>query len=463
VALLDAGLYYDDGQIREEVYEYGSFLQSRMHRAGVTCADCHDPHSGKVRAAGSLLCGQCHLPSHFDAPEHHHHAAGSAGAQCVACHMPQRTYMIVDPRRDHSLRVPRPDLDASTGAPDACTGCHSNRDAGWAAAAVRRWYPSGRGGTPHYGQALHAARSGAPGATASLLALLAEAAQPDIVRATALQALPPRGAADPAGPYAGAIGAAVAAAVRDPSHFVRRAAAEWIDALPPPVKRRLGAPLLTDPIRTVRIAAAASLAGPPDAGGAGDADTDAPLARAVAEYRQTLVFNADRAEAQFNLGNLGRQVGNPAAAETAYRRAIELDPTFIAAPVNLADLLAAAGRETDAEAALASALARNPSSADVEHALGLSRIRRRDLAGGLPHLKRAAALRPEDARYAYVYAIGLHDTGDAAGAIRLLEAAAARHPNDADIAGALVAYYTESGDVANAGRWGARLKELGGR
>ncbi|HKQ98304.1 MAG TPA: multiheme c-type cytochrome, partial [Candidatus Polarisedimenticolia bacterium] len=126
VALLDASLYYDDGQIRDEVYEYGSFLQSRMHHAGVTCADCHEPHSGKVRAAGNLLCAQCHLPSHFDAPAHHHHKEGSAGAQCVACHMPQRNYMVVDPRRDHSLRVPRPDLDATTGAPDACTACHAN-------------------------------------------------------------------------------------------------------------------------------------------------------------------------------------------------------------------------------------------------------------------------------------------------------------------------------------------------
>jgi len=434
-----------------------------MQRAGVTCADCHDPHSGKVRAAGNALCGQCHLPSHFDAPEHHHHAAGSAGAQCVACHMPQRTYMIVDPRRDHSLRVPRPDLDPSTGAPDACTGCHTNRDAGWAAAAVARWYPSGRSGTPHYGQALHAARSGAPGATASLLALLADARQPDIVRATALMALPPRAAADPAGPYAGAIPAALAAAVRDPSPFVRRAAAEWIDALPPPAKRRLGAPLLTDPVRTVRIAAAASLAGPPDAGGAVDADTDAALARAVAEYRQSLQFNADRADAQFNLGNLARQVGNPAAAETAYRRALELDPTFIAAPVNLADLLAAAGRETDAEAVLATAIARNPASADLEHALGLSRIRRQDLAGGLPHLKRAAALRPEDARYVYVYAVALHEGGDPMGAIRLLEAAGARHQGDPDIAEALVAYYTEKGDAAGAGRWKERLDALSGR
>jgi len=468
VALLDADLYFDDGQIKEEVYEYGSFLESRMHRAGVTCADCHDPHSGKVRAAGNALCGQCHLPSHFDAPEHHHHRAGSAGARCVACHMPERTYMIVDPRRDHSLRVPRPDLDASTGAPDACTACHADRGAGWAAAAVRRWYPAGRSGRPHFGQALHAARAGAPGASGALIAILADTEAPDIVRATALMALSHHDAATPGGPYASAIPAAVVAATRDRSDFVRRAAAEWIDALPAEAKRRIGTPLLSDPIRTVRLSAAASLAGPPDPGatggspGAARRGEDAALARAVAEYRQSLAFNADRADGQFNLGNLERQVGNDAAAEAAYRRAIALDPTFVPAPVNLADLYAAAGRDADGETVLEAARARNPQSADIAYALGLLRIRRHDAAGGLNLLKRAAALRPEDARYAYVHAVALHDGGDAPEAIRLLEAAAARHPYDADIAGALAAYYNERGDRAKAARWGEQVRKLGG-
>jgi tetratricopeptide (TPR) repeat protein len=461
VALLDPGLYYDDGQIREEVYEYGSFLQSRMHGAGVTCADCHEPHSGKVRAAGNLLCGQWHLPSHYDAPAHHHHPAGSTGSACVNCHMPQRPYMIVDPRRDHSLRVPRPDLDASTGAPDACTACHTNRDAGWAAAAVKRWYPSGRSGTPHYGQALHAARSGAPDATAPLLALLADAGQPEIVRATALAALSPRDAAMPEGRDREAIVAAIGAAARDRSDLVRRAAAEWVDALPPEVAARLGAPLLADPIRTVRLAAAASLAGAPAT--AMGPDAPAALARGVEEYRRALAFNADRADSQFNLGNLERQLGRTAEAETAYRRALALDPTFIPAAVNLADLCAATGRDPEGESALKSALARNPDSADLEYALGLACIRRKDAGAGLPHLQRAAALRPDEARYAFVHAVAVHDLGDAAGAIRLLESAAARHPNDADIAGALLAYYTERGDAGNAGRWDARLKALGGR
>jgi len=105
-ALLQSGLYHADGQLDGEVYEFGSFIQSRMYHAGVTCSDCHDPHSAKLRADGSALCGQCHLPAKFDVTEHYHHEPGSAGAQCVNCHMPTKTYMVINARRDHSIRVP---------------------------------------------------------------------------------------------------------------------------------------------------------------------------------------------------------------------------------------------------------------------------------------------------------------------------------------------------------------------
>ena len=109
-ALLTSPLYHADGQQRDEVYNWGSFLQSKMYANGVTCSDCHDPHSGKLRAEGNGLCATCHLTSKYDTATHHHHKPASAGAACVSCHMPTTNYMVVDPRHDHSLRVPRPDL-----------------------------------------------------------------------------------------------------------------------------------------------------------------------------------------------------------------------------------------------------------------------------------------------------------------------------------------------------------------
>ena len=454
VALLDADLYFDDGQIREEVYEYGSFLQSRMQRAGVVCSDCHEPHTGRTRAEGNLLCARCHAPVHFDAASHHHHRDGSDGARCVSCHMPERTYMLVDPRRDHSLRVPRPDLSVEMGTPNACTACHADRDAAWAARIVAQWFPKGRSGSPHFGRALHAARRGDAGSAAGLLGIAGDATEAGIVRATALAALPHgdrtrAGAAQEAG-----IARAIAAALHDPDPLVRRTAAEWIDPLPPEAKGRLGLPLTGDPIRTVRLAAAATLAGLP-ASVAGDA---APrLAAAVEEYRRSLAFSADRAESRFNLGNLERQTGRAAEAEAAYRRAIALDPTFVPAFVNLADLLAAKGMEAEAESILREGLLRTPDSADIEHTLGLAAIRRHDTPSALEHLAEAARLRKDVARYAYVYAVALHDSGKPDDAMRVLEAAAGRHQNDTDILEALVAYCRERRDETCARRWQSRL------
>jgi len=169
VALLEERLYYADGQILDEVYEYGSFLQSRMYQAGVTCTDCHDPHRVGLRGDPDATCAKCHEPSRFSRKSHHFHAEGTKGASCVECHMASRTYMVVDLRRDHSFRIPRPDLTAKIGTPNACNGCHTDRSAAWAATAVERWYgPSRRSARPHYGEALHAGRRRLAGAGAAL-------------------------------------------------------------------------------------------------------------------------------------------------------------------------------------------------------------------------------------------------------------------------------------------------------
>ena len=101
--LLHADLYYPDGQILEEDYEYGSFLQSRMHREESRCTDCHDPHSNGLRLPGNQLCTRCHTAGKYDGPVHHHHKVESKGSSCVECHMPSRKYMVVDPQHDHSL------------------------------------------------------------------------------------------------------------------------------------------------------------------------------------------------------------------------------------------------------------------------------------------------------------------------------------------------------------------------
>jgi len=137
LGLLTEPNYYVDGQQREEDYVWGSFQQSKMSQRGVTCMDCHEPHAAKLRAEGNTLCARCHNTSQFDTPKHHFHKSDSTGAQCVSCHMPAKNYMMIDVRRDHSLRVPRPDLAQSLDTPDACTQCHNGKTPAWAARCLR--------------------------------------------------------------------------------------------------------------------------------------------------------------------------------------------------------------------------------------------------------------------------------------------------------------------------------------
>jgi predicted CXXCH cytochrome family protein len=449
-AFLEPGLYHADGQIDGEVYEYGSFLQSRMHAAGVSCSNCHDPHSAKLRAEGNALCAQCHLPEKFDVAAHHHHPPGSAGTQCVACHMPTKTYMVVDARRDHSLRVPRPDLSIALGTPDACTQCHTDRSAEWAAAAVAGWYPGGRQTKPHFATALRAGRVGAADAEQQLDRLILDRSQPAIARASALPLLAPY--ASPASE------AAIKAALADPDPLVRSAAPRALPGLPPPRIVHAAAPLLSDPVRAVRIAAARALAGTDLLALTPEQQT--AFVKATAELVAAELVDADRPEAHLNLGLLELRRRQLPEAEKEYRTALRLDPNFIPALVNLADLDRALGKDEEGAELLKRAIAIEPDNADVRYALGLSLVRKRDYAGALDLLRRAHELMPENARYAYVYAVALNSSGAAADAIALLDETHRRHPADRDVLTALVSFSRDKGDFGAALRYTRELLTL---
>jgi len=447
-ALLTAGLYHADGQILGEVYEYGSVLQSRMHRAGVTCSDCHDPHTLELRAPDNGVCAQCHLPARFEVPAHHHHAAGSDGARCVSCHMPQRRYMVVDPRRDHSFRVPRPDLSVAIGTPNPCTECHKNRSASWAAALVKTWYGREREPRSHFALALDAGRRGLPDAERRLTALVIDAEQPAIARATALGLLREF--------LSAASLPAVEAGLRDDNPLVRAAALGTLEALPPERRVTLAGPALRDPIRVVRIAAAQALAG--IRGFAPDQQSE--LDRAIAELIASEMVSAERPETHLNLANLYSRLGRPAEAESQLRSALRLDPRFVPALVNLADLLRGIGRDADGEGLLQEALGLEPDSAEAIHALALLRVRQGRQAEAVRLLRRAATLRPETIRFAYVYAVALNSTGDPKGAIAVLEQAHRRRPANRDVLAALVSIARERGDLQTALRHAETLATL---
>jgi predicted CXXCH cytochrome family protein len=436
-ALLEPGMYHADGQIDGEVFEYGSFLQSRMYRAGVTCSNCHEPHSAKLRAEGNGLCAQCHMPAKFDVPGHTHHEAGSTGAQCIACHMPAKTYMVVHERRDHSFRVPRPDLSASLDTPNACTQCHKDRSADWAAKSLAAWFPNGRQTRPQYGTALQAGRTGGADAERQLDALILDADQPPIARASALPLLP-RYASSASGP-------AIAASVVDADPLVRAAAARALGPSVPVAIVTSTLPLLHDPVRAVRTEAARALSGVDPR--SIPVEQHAALAAAEDELAAAELVNADRPETHLNLGLLDTRRAEPEAAEAEYNTALRLDPNFVPAMLNLADLDRMRGQDAQGELLLRKALAMEPNNADVTHGLGLVLVRQHNYAEALPLLGKAAELAPDNARYGYVYAIALNSTGSPQQARGLLERLHQQHPADPDVLVALVTTARSAGDL----------------
>jgi predicted CXXCH cytochrome family protein len=450
VALLEDELYYPDGQIKAEVYEYGSFVQSRMFAAGVTCSDCHDPHRPDLAAADDRLCLQCHEEARYLTRRHHFHGASSAGARCVACHMPATTYMQVDPRRDHSLRVPRPDLTVALGVPNACNRCHGDRSATWAARTVERWYGHTPSGHQQFAAALVAADAQTPDAARLVGALVADRGQPGIARATAIERL--ARAATPA-----ALEMA-RTALADAEPLVRRAAVHALADVAPALRASWLAPLTADPVRAVRLEVAAALAGVPPALLAPEAAAALPALTAELVAAQTL--NADRPEAHLALATLHARQGALAEAEADLRQALALDPGFVPAAVDLADLYRVAQRDADAEPLLRAALARVPDNPPLLHALGLLMARQQRGREAIDWLGAAARAAPGNARYGYVYAVALWGDGRRDEARAGLEQVLARHPYDRDALAALLAFGRESGDVRRALACAERLAAL---
>ena len=440
ISLLDEELYFADGQQQEEVYEYGSFLQSRMARAGVTCSDCHDPHRGALRAPGRAICAKCHLPTKYDLVSHHRHKPGTPAADCLSCHMPATNYMGVDARRDHGFGIPRPDLSILLHTPNPCTGCHTDQPAAWAANAVEKWFGPRDSVRARYAVATSAGREGWPGAGDVLIRVAQDTGVSAIQRATAVSLMSRN-------PVPQTL-AALQTGLGDPDPLVRRAAVEAIETIEPTMRLRMGVPLLADSVRTVRLAAVGVLAAIPPA--QWTPEQRRVFEQGLPEYREAQRANADRAESHLNLGGLAADLGQPAEAEKEFRTAIRLWPGFAPGHLQLAELLRATGREAAADSALRIGLGASPSSAELHHALGLSLVRQNRKDEAITELAVAATLRPEMARYAFVYGVALHDTGDPAKGLAVLLAARQRHPWDRDMLQGVVSFAAEAGrrDVA---------------
>jgi predicted CXXCH cytochrome family protein len=450
VSPLGRGLYHADGQMLDEVYNYGSFKQSKMFAAGVTCSDCHEPHGAKLRSPGDGVCLQCHSSDKYAAVAHHQHAEANPPLSCASCHMPTRTYMIVDSRHDHSLRIPRPDLSAKLGTPNACNDCHSDKSSDWAASAIERWYGPNRKAFQNYAEAFHAAWSDQSDAEKLLAVVAADRSAPAIARASALTELASR--VSPSNINL------VRAGLSDPDPMVRIGALGALESVPAVQIWPLVSPLLSDPIRGVRIRAASLLAVVPTS-------NQPPADRqrfeyVAAEFIAAQRLNADRPESRSALGGFFTKRGRAVDAETEYKAALRLSPQYAPAAVNLADLYRGTARDSDGENVLHAALAVSPQDAGLHHALGLTLVRLKRTDEALGELRQAANLDPRQARYAYVYAVGLHSAARVGDAIAVLKDSLARHPDDRDTLQGLITFSRDAGDVGSALEYAERLARI---
>lgn len=457
---LSETLYHDDGQILDEVYEFGSFTQSRMYHKGIRCSDCHDPHSLSLKAPGNQVCTSCHQhpAGKYDTPSHHKHAPGKPGSACVDCHMPETTYMEVDPRRDHSLRIPRPDLSVSLGTPNACTGCHLDsqnvapelrpqldeyadwqriaaegnasvaaeidRANRWSDRACDRWYGDERRRDPHFAEALAAFRQDQPGGIDRLAALAHRSSKaPAIARATALAELSEVNAPV----HLRRRIAAGRASIKDDHPMVRAAAIGALageaygDGGRGRLSRILG-PMLDDPSRLVRTTAARTLA----TTGAFQAlrgDWQTRFDQVLTEIREGLKATSDRSGAHMDWALLCEATGRIGEAVESYKTAIRVEPRTVGPRSNLAGLMdnllqaqIAAGEATPERIAetrrsiaqlrreelplLARDAALVPDHAPLQYRLGLAYYLNDEIQRAVEHLERAVELEPENEEFA---------------------------------------------------------------
>jgi predicted CXXCH cytochrome family protein len=459
-SVLRDGLYHADGQqSTEEVFVDGSFRQSKMFKMGVTCTNCHNPHTGKLRQPGNALCLQCHASQQnaafpaaagtYDSPSHHFHAAGSPAAQCVSCHMPSRVYMGIQNRPDHSLRVPRPDLSTKTGAPNACNNCHSKEAPEWAAGKVAQWYGSKRQQGTHFGEAFASYKAGKAPAAEALVAVIADSSASPIVRATALDAL--RGDSLTGMPVR-------IAALSDQSAAVRVAAADSLAALEPVRRMEVLGPRLSDPLRAVRMASVHSLSTIPrqQLG----VQLLGPFDAAVKEYIAVQSLSLDMPGARLNLAVMYQNTGQVALADGHYRGALKIDPDFSPARLNLAQMLAAQGRIHDAQTVLKEGLIRTPAIGEMQYALGLLLAQDGQTKDCVLALQKAAKLLPMRARVHYNLGLAYQKAGQAKAAEQALLAAASTDESDPDVLYALSAFYFRARQLKETRIWVDKLRQL---
>jgi predicted CXXCH cytochrome family protein len=447
---VENGNYYMDGQIKNENYEYGSFLQSKMYATGVTCINCHDAHSMKLKATGNALCTSCHAAAKFEGPQHSFHEMTSAGNLCVNCHMPVTTYMVIDERRDHSIRIPRPDLSLSDNSPNACNKCHSGKTVKWAADNYIKWYGHRQDSNSCIQLKLYIASLN-NNSEQAMFALLSDKKYPAIIRASAMEEF---------GMITSSrIFSKLVEELNYDDPLIRLNAIKGLGNYPQQEIVSKLAPLLADKIVAVRMEAMNSIASSYNLLLAEDQQL---FKKVMTEYVRVQERMSHRPEGFYNRAILYQQTGDIGNAEQLYKTCIKRFPSFGPSYNNLADLYRDQNKETEARTVIDNGLMILPKNAQLHYALGLWFVRNKQNKHGINELKIAAELAPVDAQMIYGYSIALFSGDQKKEAIELLEKFTARFGNNAMILDALASMYSDLNKKEKAAQYIKTRKEVFG-
>ncbi len=467
--LLNAPHYFPDGQILDEDYVYGSFTQSYMYQehVRVTCSDCHNVHSLKTVLPfdDNRLCLQCHRADVYDTYRHtYHKKAGEPGkplvldhgkkvvpvgegAKCITCHMPGRYYMGVDFRRDHSIRIPRPDLSVKYGTPNACTQCHTDKPPRWADSYIRKWF--GKSRRHHYGEVLARGRESDPAALDSLILIVRDILHPVIVRATAvtlLQNYPGQKSFD-----------AIRQALSDPESLIREAAVRSLPLLAEEPFKNTLLPMLNDAVKAVRIQAAFRLSSLPRR--RIDGKYQKAFDQALKEYRESMLYMGDFASSRHNLGVLYSNMGQVNNAIDSYEEAVRIDNLFFPAKVNLAMLYNQTGQNDKAEKMLLDVIRHEPDFSRGYYYLGLLKAEKKEYSRALHYLLEAARRMPDYTRINYNIALLYQQTGQKKEAEKYFLKCLQAEPDNFDYLYAAATFYLKTGNRDKARHYASLLSE----
>ncbi|MGF1851042.1 tetratricopeptide repeat protein [Vibrio satsumensis] len=397
LSLITPELYHNDGQIYDEDYVYGSFLQSVMAEKGVTCTNCHDPHTAELKIAEEAVCSQCHIASEYTPEKHTFHESNTEASQCTTCHMPETTYMEVDPRRDHSWHIPRPDISQHIKTPNVCTSCHEDQTDQWADKQIGEWFPDSKyRNQQHFAVAFYADSIGHRGAEDALAYSAQDASLSNIIRASSLERL--------GGNTGKNTLISLARAVKHDDEMIRLGVVQGSSGFPFTDRWQILEPLLKDPVLSIRSETAGALV---RYWGEMNPLQKDQIKPALEEYIEIQQFNADRGFGRTNLGNVYRDLGQHDKAIKFYQGAIEIEPYFENSYANLADLYRAQGDEPKALATLKQGIQAQPKSSVLPYSAGLSMLRVKDYKKATNYLKQAAETAQTDPQYWYVYGLAL--------------------------------------------------------